>query len=155
MDEPRWLDQDEQRTWRAYLHASLLLSDRLDRELQRDAALTHPYYEVLVRLSEAPHRTLRMSELAERSVSSPSRISHAVARLEREGWVRRSKAVGDRRGTLAVLTDLGFATLDAASRSHVASVRAHLFDPLTPEEVQALGRISAKLVDHLGQLDPP
>ena len=87
--KPRWLNDDEQQVWRAFLAASQLLCDRLDQELQRDAGIPHTYYEVLVALSESPERRMRMSALADRSLSSRSRLSHAVARLEEVGWVRR------------------------------------------------------------------
>ena len=102
--DTRWLDDDEQRTWRAFLTAQRLLFDRLERQLQRDAGLPHAYYEILVRLSEAPDRTLRMSQLADSSLSSRSRLSHAVARLEAAGWVRRRACAEDRRGAFAELT---------------------------------------------------
>ena len=145
----RWLDQDEQRTWRAFLTAIRLLTDQLDRELQRDADIPHTYYEILVALSEAPGRTLRMSQLADLSQSSRSRLSHAVSRLEEAGWVRREPCPTDKRGSLAVLTDKGFAVLEAAAPGHVESVRRHLFDVLTPEQVSQLGEISAAIRDGL------
>lgn len=138
----RWLDPDEQRTWRAYLTASRALMDTLDRELQRDAGMPHAYYEILVRLSEAPGRQLRMSELAQAAGSSRSRLSHAVARLETAGWVRREDCPTDRRGQIALLTDEGFATLAAAAPGHVEGVRRHLFDALSPAQVDQLRRIS-------------
>jgi len=147
--EPRWLAADEQRTWRAFMNASQLLFDRLDRELQRDAGMPHAYYEILVRLSESPQRTLRMSELAEASLSSRSRLSHAVSRLEELHWVRREDCPSDKRGLLAVLTDAGFAALDAAARGHVEAVRANLFDPLTAEQRSDLREISEALLSHL------
>src|SRR6478735_11122293 len=103
--DTRWLDNDEQATWRAFLTAQRLLFDRLERQLQRDAGLPHAYYEILVRLSEAPDRRLRMSALADRSQSSRSRLSHAVARLEENGWVRRESCADDKRGQVAFLTD--------------------------------------------------
>ncbi|WP_030488548.1 MarR family winged helix-turn-helix transcriptional regulator [Micromonospora chokoriensis] len=145
----RWLDPDEQRTWRAYVAASRALMDALDRELQRDAGMPHAYYELLVRLSEAPDRQLRMSELAEASGSSRSRLSHAVARLEAAGWVRREECPTDRRGQIALLTDEGFATLAAAAPGHVEGVRRHLFDALSPAQVDQLRRISETLAEHL------
>src|SRR5258705_13211354 len=86
----RWLDDDERATWRAFLAATHLLMDRLDRELQSGVGIPHAYYEILVRLSEAPGRAMRMSDLAERCHSSRSRLSHAVRRLEEDGWVRRA-----------------------------------------------------------------
>src|SRR3954451_11399931 len=114
-EETRWLDAEEQHAWRAYLTATRGLGDMLDRELQRDSGIPHTYYEILVRLSEAPGRTLRMSDLAFASLSSRSRLSHAVARLEEAGWVRRETCDTDRRGAWAVLTDSGFAALAAAA----------------------------------------
>jgi len=147
--EPRWLDRDEQRAWRAFLTATRLLFDQLDREMQRDAGIPLSYYEILVRLSEAPEHKLRMSTLAEQSLTSRSRLSHAVARLEERGWVRREPSPGDRRGQLAVLTEKGYAALVDAAPGHVEGVRRHLLDPLTPEEFAELGRISEKVVAHL------
>ena len=137
-DETRWLDAEEQRTWRAYLSVTRALTDVLDRELQRDAGIPHTYYEILVRLSEAPDRTLRMSQLAESSNSSRSRLSHAVARLEEAGWVERRDCTTDRRGQLAVLTDAGFAALEAAAPGHVRAVREHLIDRLSREQLRQL-----------------
>lgn len=145
----RWLDPDEQRTWRAFLTASRALMETLDRELQRDAGMPHAYYEILVRLSEAPGRRLRMSELAEASGASRSRLSHAVSRMEAAGWVRREECPTDRRGQVALLTEAGFATLAAAAPGHVEGVRRHLFDALTPAQVDQLRRISETLADHL------
>ncbi|MEU5904640.1 MarR family transcriptional regulator [Micromonospora sp. NPDC047527] len=145
----RWLDPDEQRTWRAFLTASRALMDTLDRELQRDAGMPHAYYEILVRLSEAPGRQLRMSDLAEVTGSSRSRLSHAVARLETAGWVRREDCPTDRRGQVALLTEAGYATLSAAAPGHVEGVRRHLFDALSPAQVDQLRRISETLAEHL------
>jgi DNA-binding MarR family transcriptional regulator len=145
----RWLNDEEQRTWRAFLHASRALWDTLDRELQRDAGMPHAYYEILVRLSEAPNRMLRMSDLAVATSSSRSRLSHAVSRLEEYGWVRREDCPTDRRGQLAVLTDQGFSVLAGAAHGHVEGVRTHLFDQLTPEQVAQLRQISEAMLDHL------
>ena len=111
--------------------------------------MPHAYYEILVRLSEAPRRTLRMSDLAAATTSSRSRLSHAVARLEESGWVRRSTCPTDRRGQLAVLTDQGAAALAAAAPGHVEGVRRHLFDVLTPAQVRELAAISERLLTRL------
>lgn len=154
-DEPRWLDAEEQRAWRAFMFASRLLFDTLDRELQRDAGMPHAYYEILVRLSEAPDRRLRMSDLAEASSFSRSRLSHAVSRLEALTWVRRDDCPSDRRGQLAVLTEGGFAALENAAPGHVAAVRAHLLDPLTAAQVRALREICETLLERLDQSAPP
>lgn len=145
--EPRWLDDAEQRAWRAFLRAATGVDEALDRQLQRDAGMPHAYYQVLAMLSEAPQRTLRMSELAALTTSSASRLSHAVARLEEKGWVRRDKHPTDRRGALAVLTDQGWAALVAAAPGHVAAVRAAVFDRLEPEQVQQLLDISERISD--------
>jgi DNA-binding MarR family transcriptional regulator len=149
-EPPRWLDADEQQTWRAWLYSSLLLQDRLDRELTRETGISHAYYEILVQLSEAPDRRMRMSQLADRCLSSRSRLSHAVARLEERGWVTREVCAEDGRGQLAVLTDEGFAALAAAAPVHVAGVRAHLFDQLTPAQLDSLRGIGETLLRHLG-----
>jgi DNA-binding MarR family transcriptional regulator len=149
MDGTRWLDDEEHHAWRSYLVATRLLASQLDRELQRDSQIPHTYYEVLVRLSEAPDRSLRMSDLADAAESSRSRLSHAVARLEDAGWVRRESCATDRRGSVAVLTDEGFAALEAAAPLHVASVRRHLFDRLTREQVRQLGAICDAVVEGL------
>ncbi|GAA4365382.1 MarR family transcriptional regulator [Actinomadura verrucosospora] len=149
--EPRWLDDDEQETWRAFLWTSRLLGEALDRQLQRDSGLPHAYYMILAMLSEAPGRALTMTELAEIVHSSPSRLSHAVNRLEEAGWVSRCKPAADRRTTIAHLTDEGFAVLAKAAPGHVAEVRRHLFDPLTREQMLAYREILHAL---LGSLDP-
>lgn len=154
MAEPRWLSETEQRTWRAFLAAVRLLTSELDRDLQRDADMPHAYYEVLVALSEAPGHTLRMSELADMSQSSRSRLSHAVSRLEENGWVERRACPTDRRGALAVLTAEGFAVLVAAAPGHVDAVRRHLFDCLSAEQVEQLGEISAAVRDGLNPSGP-
>jgi DNA-binding MarR family transcriptional regulator len=150
----RWLDEEEQRTWRSFLTASRLFFDRVERQLQHDAGLPHAYYEILVRLSEAPDRMLRMSRLASTSLSSRSRLSHAVARLEEAGWVRRRPCPSDRRGSLAELTDAGLARLEAAAPGHVEEVRTLLFDRLTREQQAALRDISDTLTAHLAETPP-
>jgi DNA-binding MarR family transcriptional regulator len=124
-----------------------LVLDPLLRELHRVLGIALDYYEILVRLSEAPERALRMSALADRSQSSRSRLSHAVARLEENGWVERRSCADDKRGQVAHLTDAGFAALAAAAPGHVEGVRKHVFDPLTPEQVTQLREISTALVE--------
>ena len=147
--EPRWLDAEEQKAWRAWLFSTLLLQDRLDRELTHETGISHAYYEILVALSETPLRAMRMSELADRFLSSRSRLSHAVSRLEERGWVRRQVCAEDGRGQLAVLTDEGFAALEAAAPVHVTGVRSHLFDQLSPQQVENLRDIGETLLRHL------
>ena len=148
-DETRWLDAEEQKAWRAWLFSTMLLQDRLDRELTHQTGISHAYYEILVALSEAPDRMMRMSELADRCLSSRSRLSHAVSRLEERGWVRRQVCENDGRGQLAVLTDDGFGALEAAAPVHVEGVRTHLFDQLTPQQVEAMRDLGETLLRHL------
>ena len=147
--EPRWLDAEEQKAWRAWLYSAQLLQDRLDRDLTHRTGISHAYYEILVALSETPERMMRMSELADRCLSSRSRLSHAVSRLEERGWVRRQVCPDDGRGQLAVLTDEGFAALEGAAPVHVEGVRRELFDQLTPGQIQALRDVGETLLRHL------
>jgi DNA-binding MarR family transcriptional regulator len=143
--EPRWLTAEEQQAWRVFLTASQVLFSAVDGQLQREAGIPHGYYEILVRLSEAECRSLRMSQLAEASTSSKSRLSHAVARLEERGWVERLDCETDRRGQFARLTDAGFAALAAAAPAHVEQVRRSLFDRLSRKQVTQLAAISAAI----------
>ncbi|MER6978173.1 MarR family winged helix-turn-helix transcriptional regulator [Streptomyces carpinensis] len=138
---PRWLSDDQQRVWRSYLHATTLLEDHLDRQLQRDAGMPHMYYGLLVKLAESPRRRLRMTELAMDAKITRSRLSHAVARLEKNGWLRREDCPSDKRGQFAVLTDEGQEVLRGTAPGHVAAVRQALFDRLTPEQQKSLGEI--------------
>lgn len=136
---PRWLDMEQQRHWRHYLTGSAQLLDALTRQLEQDSGLSFSEYELLVRLSEAEDRTLRMSELADSVVNSRSRLTHTVRRLEQRRIVRRENCADDGRGVNCILTDEGFAVLDAAAPGHVAAVREHLVDRITPEQFAALG----------------
>jgi DNA-binding MarR family transcriptional regulator len=146
---PRWLDGEESRVWISWVLSTRLLWEELERDLQRDAGLPFSYYEVLVMLSESPGRSRRMSDLADATQTSRSRLSHAITRLEALGWVRREACPNDRRGALAVLTDKGFTALEAAAPHHVESVRTHLFDQLTATQLAQLREISEVLLDHL------
>lgn len=146
---PRWLTDEEQHAWRAYLHATTLLEDHLDRQLQRDAGMPHIYYGLLVQLSQAPRRRMRMTELARNAKITRSRLSHAIARLEKNGWVRREDCPSDKRGQNAVLTDDGHAMLRRSAPGHVEAVRQAMFDRLTPEQVSSLGEIMRVLATGL------
>lgn len=142
----RWLSGHEQRCWRSFLVACESLFGAIDAQLLRDSGLPHGYYEILVRLSEAPGRELRMTQLARASTYSKSRLSHAVARLSEHGWVERRDCPTDRRGQIARLTDEGFAALAAAAPGHVEQVRRCLIDALTPEQLSQLGEISQAIL---------
>jgi DNA-binding MarR family transcriptional regulator len=152
MSTPRWLNDEEMRAWRGLITTNRLLFEQLGRELARESGLSMADYEVLVQLSEAEGRRMRMTELAFSSLSSKSRLSHQVGRMEEAGWVRRESCPSDRRGAFAVLTDAGFAVLAAAAPGHVESVRRHLFDHLTADEVQQLAEITGKLSARLDQV---
>jgi len=133
------------RAWRGLMSSNLLLFEQLGRELVRQSGLSMADYEVLVRLSETEGRRLRMSDLASASLSSKSRLSHQVSRMEDAGWVRRESCPSDRRGAFAVLTDAGYATLVEAAPGHVESVRQNLFDHLTDDQVAQLADITETL----------
>ena len=141
----RWLSAEEQSAWRTLLAATQTLFSAVETQLQRESGIPHGYYEILVRLSEASDRSLRMSQLAEASTSSKSRLSHAVARLEERGWVERLDCPTDRRGQVARLTDVGYRALEAAAPAHVEQVRRSLFDRISPEQVSQLAAISAAI----------
>jgi DNA-binding MarR family transcriptional regulator len=142
----RWLTAEEQRAWRLFVQACESVFAGTDAQLVRDSGIPHGYYEILVHLSEAPGRALRMTQLAKASTYSKSRLSHAVARLEARGWVLRRECPTDRRGQIAQLTDEGFAALAAAAPGHVDQVRKLLIDVLTPEQLSRLGEISAAII---------
>ena len=146
----RWLTTEEQMLWRAWLTANTLLPEQLGRDLQATHGLTLADYDILVRLSEAEGHALRMSELAQKALVSRSRLTHQVDRMERAGLVSRRVCEEDARGLLACLTEHGWDVLRAAAPDHIESVRRHLVDVLTPEELQALGAASRKLVHALG-----
>ncbi|MEU1086760.1 MarR family winged helix-turn-helix transcriptional regulator [Streptomyces sp. NPDC005576] len=145
----RWLTDGEQDVWRAYLQTTTLLEDHLDRQLQRDAGMSHLYYGLLVQLSQSPGGQLRMTELAKDAKITRSRLSHAITRLEKNGWVRREDCPTDRRGQNAVLTEEGREMLRRSAPGHVAAVRQAMFDRLTPEQVARLGEIMRTLAEGL------
>ncbi len=135
----RWLTDSEQASWRAWIEASNTLNNQLSADLQRQHDLTLADYEILVQLSEHPERRLRMSELAEATLASRSRLTHQVDRLVKRGWIERQECELDRRGSFAALTEEGWQAIVAAAPDHVESVRAYLVDALGPEEFAALG----------------
>ncbi len=140
-----WLTAEQQADWRAYLLGVARLADALNRQLERDVDLSLSEYEILVRLSEAEGRTLRMSDLATSLMHSRSRLTHTVGRLEARGLVVRAACPDDRRGVNCSMTDAGYALLESAAPGHVLAVRENLVDRLTPEELRALGRAMTKV----------
>jgi DNA-binding MarR family transcriptional regulator len=141
-----WLSDEQQAAWRPFVALLLRLPTALDAQLQKDAGITQFDYLVLSALSEAPCRTLRMSDLAATANSSLSRLSHVVSRLEAKGWVRRDACPSDGRAINAVLTDEGMAKVVATAPGHVTAVRELLVAALTEEEFAQLGAISAKVL---------
>ena len=152
--EPRWLSDEEQDAWRQLAGVMTRLPAALDAQLQRDAQLTHFGYWVLAMLSEAPGRSLRMSELAARANSSLSRLSHGVTRLVTRGWVRRERSADDGRGQVAVLTDAGWAKLLASAPGHIEAVRSLVFDGLRPDQVCALADLGRALLAQVDSVSP-
>jgi len=151
MAEPRWLNENEARAWRAFIAAQRVVNSRIEQQLQRDAGIPHTYYEILVRLTDAPDGRLRMSELAIATLGSRSRLSHAVNRLEQYGWVRREGIESDRRGQVAIITDAGREKLVELAPGHVEEVRSAIFDALNAEQVDQLFEICTALAENTGQ----
>ncbi len=144
-DEPRWLDDTQQRTWRGFVEVHALLTARLNRQLQQHAGLSLADYEVLVALSEAEGGRLRGFELSEAVQWERSRLSHHLSRMERRGLVTREGCDTDRRGAFAVLTPEGRRVIEAAAPEHVEDVRRWFVDVLTPEQLEALTEIDDAL----------
>lgn len=138
-----WLDDEQQGSWRAFLEGSSRLMEALGRDLDRESGLSLHEYEVLVRLSENPGRTLRMSALADSLAHSRSRVTHTVRRLEERGLVQRQACPVDGRGVDCHLTDDGMVTLAEAAPHHVRSVRHRMVDVLTAEQLRVLGQAMA------------
>ena len=144
-----WLDADQQRDWRAFIEGSIRLIDMLDARLRERHELTLAEFEILVRLSEAPGRSMRMAELADLAYYSRSRLSHRVRRLEDRHLVRRKTATDDGRGVVAVLTDTGFALLERAAPDNLRTVREHFVDIVETADLQAIGRAMRAVTDAL------
>ncbi|GAB2451334.1 MarR family winged helix-turn-helix transcriptional regulator [Xylanimonas ulmi] len=140
-----WLTDEQQRSWRSYLEGTARFVDALAHAHDADSPLSLGEYHLMVQLSEQPHRTLRMSALAEGLALSRSRLTHTVDRMERRGLVERHAVPGDRRGVNCVMTEAGWAMLVRAAPHHVAAVRRLMIDVLTPEELSVLGRAMAKV----------
>ena len=149
--QPRWLTPDEQQAWRATVHLSQLLMRQLDRDLNAHGLNGHDY-EILVELSEAPGHRLRMTELADATSQSRSRLSHQISRMENRGLVRRDDCEGDKRGTFAVLTSEGMAAIERTAPSHVENVRRHFVDRLTPRQLEEIRAAFEPIVDYLRKI---
>ncbi|UMO99818.1 MarR family winged helix-turn-helix transcriptional regulator [Amycolatopsis sp. EV170708-02-1] len=135
-----WLDPEQQRDWRAFIEGSVRFVDLLDRRLRDEHGLSLAEFELLVRLSEAPGRSMRMADLAESAYYSRSRLSHRVNGLETRGLVQRESTADDGRGVRARLTDQGHETLRRAAPDNLRTVREHFVDVIAPEDLRAVGR---------------
>lgn len=144
-----WLDAQQQRNWRSFLSVAIVLPEQFSKDLQEKHDLTLSDYEILVRLSESPEHTIRMSELADRVMSSRSRLTHQIDRMISAGLVTRTMCEADKRGFNAVLTAKGYEKLVAAAPDHVESVRKHLVDVLSDQDFATLGEISRKIFEAL------
>lgn len=149
MTSTRWLDETQQRFWRAMLQGQSLLQTVLDRELRELAGIALADYEVLVIVSESPGHTRRMAEIAEEVGVSRSRLSHTVARLEKRGILKRTSTRGDGRGVNCSITDEGWALMQKIAPIHVEGVREHLIDLMSPEETQVLADVFTRAAEHL------
>lgn len=149
MSEPRWLDDGEMAAWHGFLEASNRVARHLEQQLRAEVGLSHPQYEILVRLAGAPDGELRMTELAELLITSKSGLTYQVGQLEKRGLVRRRSCATDVRGVLAALTDEGRRALDEAAPGHVAAVREALIDVLSARERQVLARALGRVGERL------
>jgi DNA-binding MarR family transcriptional regulator len=145
----KWLDASEAHAWLGFVRTTQLLFDELDHQTRAEADMTHADYQMLALLSQAPNRQLNITRLAKVMCYSQSRVSHAVARLGSRGWIERGRDPHDGRGSVATLTDAGFAALADAAPGHVAAVRRHLFDQLTAVQVRQLAEICDAALAHL------
>jgi DNA-binding MarR family transcriptional regulator len=152
--EPQWLDEDQQRSWRALVVGSTLLMDRLDDDLRREFNISLTEYEILVRLSERPGRAMRMAQLADALAHSRSRVTHTIDRMERAGYVVRGTTPEDGRGIVATMTDAGYELLEQAAPRHVEGVRSYLVDRVDGADFKALGRAMDAVTDHLISAHP-
>jgi DNA-binding MarR family transcriptional regulator len=147
--EPRWLDESQQRSWRALMMGITLLLDRLDADLRRNFDISLAEYEILVRLSERPQMRLRMAQLADAMAHSRSRVTHTVNRMENAGLVVRATSSEDGRGVVCSVTDQGYELLKTMAPVHVDGVRDYLVDLASAEDFEALGRVMNAVADKL------
>ena len=147
--EARWLDESQQRSWRALMMGITLLLDRLDADLRRSFDISLAEYEILVRLSELPQRQLRMAQLADAMAHSRSRVTHTVKRMEKAGLVLRTSSADDGRGVVCAMTDKGYELLEAMAPVHVNGMRDYVVDLATAEDFEALGRVMNAVADKL------
>jgi DNA-binding MarR family transcriptional regulator len=149
---PRWLNPAEMKAWRRYIIASRRLLEALDVDLE-DHELSMADYEVLAQLSDAPERTMRMSELADVAMISRSRLSHRIKVMEKAGWVRREACPEDKRGYFAIMTPKGWKAIVAAAPDHVSSVRSRFLDVLDKNDQKVLAEIFDRVASRIKDID--
>lgn len=152
--QTRWLNEAQQRAWRALVLGHTLLLDRLDDDLRESFGISLTEYEILVRLSERPSHCMRMAHLAAALAHSRSRVTHTIDRMEKAGYVVRTASPEDGRGVVATMTDEGMALLEQAAHVHVTGVREYLVDLAEPEDFEAMGRVMNASADHLISAHP-
>lgn len=140
----------DEETWSSYLVAARLLFEELDRRLDSSAGISLPDYTLLARLRDAGEDGLRMSELAESAVFSRSRISHAISRLENQGWVERRSCPTDRRGSYAALTEAGTSKFDEAEPVHTEVIKDHMLDSISATDAESFRRVTDQIGRSLG-----
>lgn len=149
----RWLTEEELASWFPLAGVMLKLNPALDSQLQRDSDMTHFDYLCLAMLSEESEWTSTMSALAARTNASLSRLSHVITKLEKRGWVCRSRSDVSRRVTMVRMTDEGYAKLVAAAPGHVETVRSLIYEGLTVEDVAHLRRLMAHILERIESSD--
>jgi DNA-binding MarR family transcriptional regulator len=149
----RWLDEGEQRAWRAYVLMHGQLTARLNRQLQADSGLSLADYEVLVLLTDVPEAYVRPFEIQRSLQWEQSRLSHHLTRMQRRGLIERRDCQEDGRGALIVLTDAGRKAIEAAAPGHVNAVRSLFFDGLTRDQIEILERLATRVLDRLELTD--
>ena len=152
--ETRWLDAEERRTWLSLISVLIRLPSELDAQLRRDAGISHFEYQVMAVLSEAPGRTMRISDLAMLSEGSLPRMSQVISRLEKRGWIDRAPDPQDGRYTRATLTEDGWTKVTETAPGHVEEVRRLVFDPLTKAQARQLRAIGRRIMRVIDPDDP-
>ncbi|HHW50508.1 MAG TPA: MarR family transcriptional regulator [Pseudoclavibacter sp.] len=151
MSEARWLTPGEMDTWLTLIAVAMQLPPALDAQLRADAGITHFEYYVMAILSEAPQRRMRLSDLADRTNGTLSRLSHTITKLVDRGWVTREASDEDARATVARLTEQGWDKVVATAPGHVERVRRLIFDHVNAADVAELGRVLAPIRAALDQ----
>ena len=140
----KWLTPSEESAWRKYIVASRRLYEALDEDLAAHG-LSLSDYEILVHLSDAKDRSLRMSDLADKTILSRSRLSHRIKYMEGKGWVERQKCDSDKRGTWAVMTTKGWNAIVKAAPDHVSSIRNRFIDQISKADQGNIATIFEKI----------